>query len=114
MWVAVAPGDVAADRAALLLVGRVVGAVEGEVAQRGELGLYAVPPGSIRRRVGDLGVVRRRPLPDALVFAGGQVGCEVVADDRDADISRVEGAQVAAKLQEPGRDLAWTQPAGKT
>jgi hypothetical protein len=38
----VAPDDVAADHAALLFVGGVVGAVEGEVPQRGELGLDAV------------------------------------------------------------------------
>jgi hypothetical protein len=36
--VTVAPGDVAADHAALLAVVGVVGAVEGEVAKRGELG----------------------------------------------------------------------------
>ena len=40
--VVVAPDDVAADHAALLLVGGVVGAVEGEVPQRGELRLDAV------------------------------------------------------------------------
>jgi hypothetical protein len=40
--VVVAPDDVAADHAGLLLVGGVVGAVEGEVAQRGELGFDAV------------------------------------------------------------------------
>jgi hypothetical protein len=40
--VVVAPDDVAADHAGLFLVGGVVGAVEGEVAQRGELRLYAV------------------------------------------------------------------------
>src|SRR5437016_6172676 len=40
--VVVAPDDVAADHAALLLVGGVVGAVEREVAQCGELRLYAV------------------------------------------------------------------------
>jgi hypothetical protein len=37
--VAVAPGDVAADHAALFPVGGVIGAVEGELAQRGELTL---------------------------------------------------------------------------
>src|SRR5215469_9037446 len=36
--VVVAPDDVAADHAGLLLVGCMVGAVEREVAQRGELG----------------------------------------------------------------------------
>jgi hypothetical protein len=40
--VVVAPDDVAADHAGLLLVGGVVGAVEGEVAQCGELGLDPV------------------------------------------------------------------------
>ena len=40
--VVVAPDDVAADHAGLLVVGGVIGAVEGEVAQRGELGLDAV------------------------------------------------------------------------
>jgi hypothetical protein len=34
--VAVAPVDVAADHPCLLALGRVVGAVEGEAAQRGE------------------------------------------------------------------------------
>ena len=42
--VAVPPGDVAADHPALRFVGGVVGAVEREVAQRGELGLDAVQP----------------------------------------------------------------------
>jgi hypothetical protein len=40
--VVVAPDDVAADHAGLLVVGGVAGAVEGEVPQRGELGLDAV------------------------------------------------------------------------
>ena len=40
--VVVTPDDVAADHAGLLFVGEVVGAVEGEVPQRGELRLYAV------------------------------------------------------------------------
>src|SRR6266568_5126212 len=70
----VCPVDVAADHAGLLLVAGVVGAVEGEVPQRGELGLDAVQPGRIRRGVGDLDVIRGCPLSDALVFTGGQVG----------------------------------------
>jgi hypothetical protein len=40
--VVVAPDDVAADHAGLLLVAGVVGAVEREVAQRGELRLDPV------------------------------------------------------------------------
>ena len=42
--VAVPPGDVAADHAGLFFVAGVVGAVEGEVTQRGELRLDAVQP----------------------------------------------------------------------
>jgi hypothetical protein len=40
--VVVAPDDVPADHAGLLLVAGVVGAIEGEVPQRGELRLHAV------------------------------------------------------------------------
>jgi hypothetical protein len=40
--VVVAPDDVPADHAGLLVVAGVVGAVQGEVAQRCELGFYAV------------------------------------------------------------------------
>ena len=39
-------------------------------------------------------------------LCGGQVRAEVVADDRDPDVGRVERAQVAAELQEPGPGLA--------
>lgn len=49
----VTPGDVAADHAALLLVGSVVSAVEGEVSQGRELCLYAVEPGAVGRGAGD-------------------------------------------------------------
>src|SRR5215469_11167491 len=66
--VVVAPDDVAADHAGLLLVAGVVGAVGREVPQRRELRLYPVPPGSVRGRVGDLDVAGRRPRADALVF----------------------------------------------
>src|SRR3954447_15554227 len=52
--VPVSPGDVAADHAALLAVGFVIGAVEGEVAQRGELRLDAVEPGAVEGHIGDL------------------------------------------------------------
>jgi len=54
LGVAVPPDDVAADHAGLLLVGAVVSAVEGEVAQGGELGLDAVHPAGVDRNVGEL------------------------------------------------------------
>jgi hypothetical protein len=104
--VVVAPDDVTADHAALLLVSGVVGAVEGDVAQGRELRLDAVQPGRICRCIGDLDVVRLGPGPDPAVLAGGQVRAEVVADDRDPGGGRVERAQVAAELQEPGAGLA--------
>jgi len=85
----------------------VVGAVQGEVPQRGELRFGdAVEPGRIGRRVGDLDVVRGSPGADPGVCGGGQVRAEVVADYRDADRWRVQRAQVAAELQEPGLGLA--------
>lgn len=97
---AVSPDDVAADHAALLLVAGVVGAIEGEAAQRGELGLDAVEPGAGGRGVGDLDVVVRSPGGDPLTSLRGQVRGEVFANDRDADLRRVEAAQVAAEFQE--------------
>src|SRR6202030_4356500 len=42
--VSVPPGDAAADHAVLFAVGGVIGAVEGELAQRGELAFEAVHP----------------------------------------------------------------------
>jgi hypothetical protein len=71
--VAVPPDDVAADHAGLLAMGGVVGAVEGEVAQRLELGFDPVQPRRVGRRVGEFDVVRRGPLTDALVGLRRQV-----------------------------------------
>lgn len=71
--VAVAPGDVAADHRGLLAMAGVIRAVEGEVAQRGELGLDPVQPGGVERGVGQLDVVRRRPVTDPLIGLRGQV-----------------------------------------
>ena len=42
----------------------VVGAVEGEVAERLELGLDPVEPGRVGRRVGELDVVGLGPVAD--------------------------------------------------
>ena len=103
---AVPPGDVAADHAGLLAVAGVVGAVEGEVAQRGELGLDPVEPGAVERHVGELDVVRRRPVADPGVGLGGQVRAEVVEHDRDPHLGRVQRAQVAAEREELGAALA--------
>ena len=58
MGVAVAPCDVAANHPGLFVVALVVGAVEREVAQRGELGLDPVQPRRVERHVRELDVVR--------------------------------------------------------
>ena len=83
-----------------------VGAVESELAQRGELTFQAVHPRGVRGRAGDLDVAGRGPLPDALVFPGGQVRAVVIADDRDPHSRRVQAAHVAAELQELAAPLA--------
>src|SRR6266849_6896957 len=72
----------------------------------GELTFKAVHPRGVRGRIGDLGVAGRRPLPDAVVFPGGQVRAEVVAADRDRHLRRVQTAQVAAELEELAAPLA--------
>src|SRR4029077_14990130 len=45
------------------------------------------------------------PDADPAVLARAQVRTEVVADDRDPGLGRVEGAQVPAELQKPGPGL---------
>jgi hypothetical protein len=50
----VPPGDVAADHPGLLVVGLMVGAVEREIAQRGELGLDASTPFFLASKSGSL------------------------------------------------------------
>jgi hypothetical protein len=60
-------------------MGGMVGAVEREVAQGGELGLDAVQPGRVRGRVCDLDVAVLRPVAGAAVAGGGQVRAEVMA-----------------------------------
>jgi hypothetical protein len=72
--VAVPPGDVAADHAGLLAVAGVVGAVQGEGAQRAALGLDAVEPGGIGGHIGQLGVVGLCPLADRRVVTGRRWG----------------------------------------
>src|SRR5260370_10308417 len=69
-----------------------VGAVEREVGR-------AVNWASIRFN-------RGRPGGGLAVPGGGPGRAEVVADDRDADLGQVEGAQVAAEPREPGPGLA--------
>ena len=55
------PADVGADGGVLFGVAAVVGAVEGEVAQGGELGLDPVQPGGVGWGEHELDVVGRAP-----------------------------------------------------
>ena len=54
-----------------------VGAVEGEVAQRLELGLDPVEPGRVGRRVGELDVVGLGPLGDPRSFLVDRCGLKL-------------------------------------
>jgi hypothetical protein len=81
----VVPAEVAGDRGLLGGVAGVVAAVEGEVADRGELGLDPVQPGRVGRGVDEVDVVVSTPVGDL----GLGVGAVVVADqvelaDREA------------------------------
>ncbi len=103
----VTPGQRAAmkEMACTRAVELVVGALEGEVAQRGELGLDAVEPGAVEGHVDQPDVVHRRPLTDPAVGLGGQVGAKVVQHDLDPHVGRVQRAQVAAKVRNSVRPL---------
>jgi hypothetical protein len=73
----------------------VVGAVDGQAAQRFELGLDAVQPGAVVRGVGDLDVVVLPTRgPDRRVRA------EVVMDDAQPALARVERADAATEREE--------------
>lgn len=69
----VTPRNVAADHAALLAVAGMIGAVQGKIAQAGELRFDVVEPRAVVRRVGQFHVVRRRPGPDPGIGGRGQV-----------------------------------------
>jgi len=68
--VPVPPGDVAADHAGLVGVAVVVGAVENEVVQYGELSFDSNQPRAVERDVSQLDVVLGGPLSDPSVSLG--------------------------------------------
>ena len=91
--VPVAPGDVARDAPAPVLMGGIVGAGNGELLERPEVRLDGVQPAGIGRRVDGLDVVSgHKPLQ-----AGMLVRVEVIHDDVEAGGRRIARAQ-------PGED----------
>jgi hypothetical protein len=68
-----APDDVPADHAGLLLVTGVVGVIEHDIPQHSELGWMRFSK-ELARCAGDLDIVRLRPGPDVGVFGRAQVG----------------------------------------
>lgn len=63
----------------MLGVGAVVGTVEGEIAEPGELRLDPDEPARVGGDVGEFDVVRGCALADALIELRAQVGREVVS-----------------------------------
>src|SRR3954454_11218673 len=100
------PGDGAADHPALGGVVTVVGAVEDEVAQAGEVRLDAVHRAGVEGNVGQFGVVGGGPVADAAVGLGRQVRAEVVRYEDQADLGWVERADVAGEGEKLGASLA--------
>jgi hypothetical protein len=86
-------------------VALVIGAIECEVTEGSEVALDANEERGVGRDVGELDVVRGRPVADAAVLRRRQMRAEVVENDRDADLLRVEDAQVAAEREELGAVL---------
>ncbi|WP_155247739.1 hypothetical protein [Salinispora arenicola] len=105
----VAPADIGAEGGVLLGAGAVIGAVEGDIADGGELGLDPVQPGRIREQEHQVDAVGGTPVADLGVLVRG----EVVADFAVADaVDQPAGGQVeggdhlsyageAIRMQEP-------------
>ena len=93
---AVGPADVAGDRGFLCGVGGVVAAVEGEVAQCGELRLDPVQPRGVGRGEHLLDIVVGAPVCDLGLAMRG----EVVADG-----VKPSGREPSPELTEEGEEL---------
>src|SRR6266536_2611895 len=83
-----------------------IGAVDGEVTQRGELRFYAIQPARIGGDVGQFDVVVDRPVADASVLLRRPVRAPIVEHDRDANLPRMKRPQVATEREELAATLA--------
>jgi len=100
--VLVAPVDVAQQLALDGFVVGVIGALDDEATNGGEVALDPVEPGAVGRQEHELGVVVFEPGEDG----GSRVGGEVVADDVQALLAGVEVAQLGEEVEEVTRGAA--------
>lgn len=98
----VAPVDVAEQLALDRVVVGIVGAADDEAAHRGEVALDPVEPGAVGRQQDELGVVVGQPRVDVR----GRVRGEVVEDEIEPFVKRVERAQFAQEAEEVGAGAA--------
>ena len=83
-----------------------VGAVEGEVAQGGELGFDPVQPAGVERDVGQLDVVGRGPVADPASSLVERCGLKLSSTMAMRTWVGYRRAQIAAERQELGAALA--------
>jgi hypothetical protein len=91
----IAPAEIASDSGFLNSMGRVVAAIEAEVAQRRELALDPVQPRGVAGRVDQLDVVTGAPVGDL----GLAVRAIVVADQIEL-ADREAPPQLLAEIEE--------------
>lgn len=67
-----------------------VSAVQGEVTQPRELRLDPIQPGTVKGHVGEFNIVGRGPVADPAIGPGGPVRTEIIQDDRDPHLRRMQ------------------------
>lgn len=108
--VAVAPRQVAGDAPAPVLVGGVVGAVDGKPLERSEVGFDGIEPAGVGRCVGRLDVVVGHERSQAGVL----VGVEVIHHNVQAGGHGVAGPQPCEDGQQVADGLAFAHLADET
>ncbi len=101
----VAPSDVVADRRVLLVVAAVIGAVQREVAQGGELALDSVQPGRVGRQEHQLYSIGGTPFPHLTTLMD-----RVVIQDQVQRLAGPASSQRLEERQELGPAFAVADP----
>lgn len=96
------PPDVGADEVVLFAVAVVVGAVEREVAQRGEFGLDPAQPGRLRLQDTRFHIVRVRPLQHRRTR-----GRKFDHAARDGGLVALVRGEVGHQVRIPGEMSVW-------